>query len=299
MTEDERRRLRHQRRAVALVVRRRPVRGGPRLLRRGRAPHRHRRDAPGVPVPGRRRAAVGAHGPDPRRGPASGPCSATAWSGGWRPASDPAAVAVELTALARRCRSASAARPGYAALIEQHHAVVRPLLDQMLGARPRGRSGSSSRRPGSCSLIACATWRTCSWCGPRGGSATSPCAARSAPRARSSCGSRWRRRWWPRCWAAALAVVLAALEPARHRCTPRRPASRAWPRSRSPAARCSSPCWRRVLSGVGLRESLPALRAASPDLARLREGGRGSTRAPALRARRAGRRRRPRWRSCC
>jgi len=51
-------------------------------------------------------------------------------------ASLPAAEA-ELTALARRLPERFGGSPGYARLIEQHRAVVRPLLDQMLGPAAR------------------------------------------------------------------------------------------------------------------------------------------------------------------
>ncbi len=45
----------------------------------------------------------------------------------------PDAVAVELTSLARRLPGRFGGTPGYARIIEKHRAVVRPLLDQMLG----------------------------------------------------------------------------------------------------------------------------------------------------------------------
>ena len=45
----------------------------------------------------------------------------------------PDAVAVELTSLARRLPERFGGTPGYARIIEKHRAVVRPLLDQMLG----------------------------------------------------------------------------------------------------------------------------------------------------------------------
>jgi predicted permease len=53
------------------------------------------------------------------------------------PGADRESVAAELTALARRLPERFGGSPGYARLIERHHAVVSPLLDQMLGSAGR------------------------------------------------------------------------------------------------------------------------------------------------------------------
>ena len=53
------------------------------------------------------------------------------------PGTDTAAAAAELTALARRLPERFGGSPGYARLIERHRAVVRPLLDEMLGPAAR------------------------------------------------------------------------------------------------------------------------------------------------------------------
>jgi putative ABC transport system permease protein len=53
------------------------------------------------------------------------------------PGTDREAVAAELTALARRLPERFGGSPGYARVIERHHAVVRPLLDEMLGPAAR------------------------------------------------------------------------------------------------------------------------------------------------------------------
>jgi predicted permease len=50
---------------------------------------------------------------------------------------DTAAVAAELTALARRLPERFGGSPGYARVIAQHRAVVRPLLEEMLGPAAR------------------------------------------------------------------------------------------------------------------------------------------------------------------
>jgi predicted permease len=53
------------------------------------------------------------------------------------PGADRAAAAAELTALARRLPERFGGSPGYARIIAQHRAVVRPLLDEMLGPAAR------------------------------------------------------------------------------------------------------------------------------------------------------------------
>ena len=53
------------------------------------------------------------------------------------PGTDREAVAAELTALARGLPQRFGGSPGYARLIERHRAVVRPLLDEMLGPAAR------------------------------------------------------------------------------------------------------------------------------------------------------------------
>ncbi len=50
---------------------------------------------------------------------------------------DASAVAAELTSVARRLPERFGGSPGYARIIERHQAVVRPLLDQMLGPAAR------------------------------------------------------------------------------------------------------------------------------------------------------------------
>jgi predicted permease len=53
------------------------------------------------------------------------------------PGTDEGAVAAELTALARGLPERFGGSPGYARLIEKHRAVVRPLLDELLGGATR------------------------------------------------------------------------------------------------------------------------------------------------------------------
>ena len=53
------------------------------------------------------------------------------------PGTDREAAAAELTALARGLPQRFGGSPGYARLIERHRAVVRPLLDEMLGPAAR------------------------------------------------------------------------------------------------------------------------------------------------------------------
>jgi hypothetical protein len=72
----------------------------------------------------------------PRRGADAGPLrlqhGRAPRSGRLAPAAE-----AELTALARRLPERFGGSPGYARLIEQHRAVVRPLLDEMLGPAAR------------------------------------------------------------------------------------------------------------------------------------------------------------------
>ena len=121
----------------------------------------------------------------------------TSWAG-WRRAPTREAVAAELTALARGLPERFGGSPGYAALIEQHRAVVRPLLDEMLGPAARSlwvlfaavgdRAPDRVRQRGE----------------PLHGSRRrAPARSRRAPRdrglaRRSWCACRWRRRWWRR-----------------------------------------------------------------------------------------------------
>ena len=120
-------------------------------------------------------------------------------------ASLPAAEA-ELTALARRLPERFGGSPGYARLIEQHRAVVRPLLDQMLG--PAARSLWILFAAAAIVLvIACVNVANLFMVRAERRTARSrwrPSArgARSGPRACSSCGCRWRKRSWRRSSAA-------------------------------------------------------------------------------------------------
>ena len=188
---------------------------------------------------------------------------------------DRAAVAAELTAIARGLPERFGGSPGYARLIEQHRAVVRPLLDEMLG--PAARS--------LWILFAAGGDRPPDRLRQRGEPVHGP---RRGPSARSRRAPRDRRLARAARAAAAGGGVRGGAAGGR----PRRPPHRLEPAC--PAARRAGrpPPPRRgrpgrpdaALHAAGRARSrgvacggAAALRGASPDLARLREGGRGST----------------------
>jgi putative ABC transport system permease protein len=190
------------------------------------------------------------------------------------PGTDPSAVATELTAVARRLPERFGGSPGYARLIERHHAVVRPLLDEMLG--PAARSlWILFAAAGIVWLIACANVANLFMV--RVEARQRDLAVRRAIGA--SRGQLVRLQMAETLVAAllggVLAVVLAALSlPALLRAAPA-----GIPRLTEVALNGRTLLFSllaAVLSGVACG-SASALRAASPDLARLREGGRGST----------------------
>ena len=97
------------------------------------------------------------------------------------------------------------ARPNYARIIEQHNALVEPLLDRLVGPIITSRCGCCWARFQSCCSSPAPTSPICSWCAPKGAAATWRCVARLVRRGRSSCdcrwpkrfSSRWRRAHWP------------------------------------------------------------------------------------------------------
>ena len=102
----------------------------------GREPDGDRRDAAGVPLPERRRAAVDRRATIRAEGLRPGRFGYR-WSARMAPGATREAAAAELTALARRLPERFGGSPAYARIIEQHRAVVRPLLDEMLGPAAR------------------------------------------------------------------------------------------------------------------------------------------------------------------
>ena len=168
--------------------------------------------------------------------------SATTWSGRLAPGASLSAAEAELTALARRLPERFGGSPGYARLIERHRAVVRPLLDQMLG--PAARSLWILFAAAAIVLvIACVNvanlfmvraegrQRDLAVRRAIGASRAQLAAAADGGGAR---GGALRRRLGRRPRLG---------QPAARCCARRRPASRASTRSRSARARCSSRCW--------------------------------------------------------
>ena len=202
------------------------------------------------------------------------------------PGADREAVAAELTALARRLPERFGGSPGYARLIERHRAVVRPLLDEMLG--PAARSlWILFAAAAIVLLIACvnvanlfmvraeARQRDLAVRRAIGASRAQLVRLQMAEALVAALlggGSRRRAR---RAEPAGPAARRAARHPAARRGRPRRP------------ARCSSRCWRRSspASRAGARRRCAA---ASPDLAAPARGRPRLDRAQALDARRAG-----------
>jgi predicted permease len=190
------------------------------------------------------------------------------------PGTDRETVATELTALARRLPERFGGSPGYARLMERHRAVVRPLLDEMLG--PAARSlWILFAAAGIVLLIACVNVANLFMV--RAEARHRDLAVR---RAIGASRAQLIRLQMAEALVAALlagvlAVGLARLSlPALLRAAPA-----GIPRLEEVAIGAGTLLFTlvaAVLSGVGCGTAA-ALRAASPDLNRLREGGRGST----------------------
>ena len=190
------------------------------------------------------------------------------------PGAELSAVAAELTALARRLPERFGGSPGYARLIERHRAVVRPMLDQMLG--PASRSlWILFAAAAIVLLIACVNVANLFMV--RTEARQRDLAVRRAIGA--SRAQLVRLQMAEALVAAllggALAVALAGLSlPALLRAAPA-----GIPRLAEVSLSGRTLLFTllaAVLSGVACGGAA-ALRGASPDLARLREGGRGST----------------------
>jgi predicted permease len=184
------------------------------------------------------------------------------------------AVAAELTALAREVPERFGGSPAYARIVERHRAVVRPLLDQMLGPA-RASLWILFAAAGIVLLIACANVANLFMV--RAESRQRDLAVR---RAIGASRAQLVRLQMAEALAVAvlgglLAAALAGLSlPALLRAAPA-----GLPRL-DEVALGSRPLLFTLLAAVlsGLAcGSAAALRGASPDLARLREGGRGST----------------------
>lgn len=190
------------------------------------------------------------------------------------PGTDPEAVAAELTGLARRLPERFGGSPGYARLIEKHRAVVRPLLDQMLG--PAARSlWILFAAAAIVLLIACVNVANLFMV-----RAEARHRDHAVRRAIGASRSQLVRLQMAEALVAALfggvlAVALARLSlPALLRAAPA-----GIPRLEEVSIGAGTLLFTllaAVLSGVACGAAA-ALRAASPDLNRLREGGRGST----------------------
>ena len=191
------------------------------------------------------------------------------------PGATPEAVARELTTLATRLPERFGGSPSYARTIEQHRAVVRPLVDQMLGPASRplwvllGATGIVL-------LIACANVANLFLVRAEGrqrdlavrralGAARGQLIRLQMAEAVIVAGL-----------AGMLAIVLAALSfPAFLRAAP--PGIPRLDQVRLDLPTLLFALAAAVLSALACG-TVPALRGAAPDLQRLRDGGRGSTR---------------------
>ena len=207
-------------------------------------------------------------------------------------------LAAELTRLSKELPARFGGTPGYARIIEQHRAVVDPLLDRMVGPTASTSLWVLLGAVAVVLLIACANvanlflvraegrdardWR----CGARSARAR---AARASPDGRSV----RRRACWPACSRSCSAAVTLPLF------------LRAAPEGipRLAGVRLDLPTLAAAFGLVLLAAlacgAVPALRASSPDLARLREGGRGSTGRRNVGDATCSSSGRPRSRSCC
>jgi len=190
------------------------------------------------------------------------------------PGTDREAVAAELTTLARRLPERFGGSPGYARLIEKHRAVVRPLLDQLLG--PAARSlWILFAAAGIVLLIACLNVANLFMV--RAEARQRDLAVRRAIGASRSELVRLQmgEALVAALLAGGLAVALARLSlPALLRAAP--PGIPRLEEVSVSAFTLLFTLLAAVLSGIACGGAA-ALRGASPDLARLREGGRGST----------------------
>jgi predicted permease len=190
------------------------------------------------------------------------------------PGTDREAVAAELTTLARRLPERFGGSPGYARLIEKHRAVVRPLLDQLLG--PAARSlWILFAAAGIVLLIACLNVANLFMVRAEG--RQRDLAVRRAIGASRSALLRLQiaEALVAALLAGGLAVGLAWLSlPALLRAAP--PGIPRLDEVSISAGTLLFTLLAAVLSGVACGGAA-ALRGASPDLSRLREGGRGST----------------------
>jgi predicted permease len=190
------------------------------------------------------------------------------------PGADLESAAAELTALARRLPERFGGSPGYARIIEQHRAVVRPLLDEMLG--PAARSlWILFAAAGIVLLIACANVANLFMVRAEG--RHRDLAVRRAIGA--SRAQLVRLQMAEALVAALLGGLLAVLLAAASLPALLRAAPAGIPRLAEAALGGRTLLFTllaAVLSGLACG-SAAALRGASPDLARLREGGRGST----------------------
>ncbi len=187
---------------------------------------------------------------------------------------DPEAVAAELTTLARGLPERFGGSPGYARLIEKHRAVVRPLLDQLLG--PVARSlWILFAAAGIVLLIACLNVANLFMV--RAEARQRDLAVRRAIGASRSELVRLQmgEALIAALLAGGLAVGLARISlPALLRAAP--PGIPRLDEVSISAGTLLFTLLAAVLSGIACGGAA-ALRGASPDLARLREGGRGST----------------------
>jgi predicted permease len=193
-----------------------------------------------------------------------------------KPGVTPAALADELTGLARELPQRFGGTPAYARLIEKHRAVVRPLREQMLGA---------STRPllvllaavGIVLLVACANVANLFLVRAEGRQ-RDLALRRAIGAARSQL---FRLQMAEALVVAGLAALLslgvaAALLPLVLRFAPEVPRLDLVPRfALSPASLLFTLV--AALVAAGICGAVPALRSSRAEFARLREGGRGST----------------------
>jgi len=190
------------------------------------------------------------------------------------PGADRDAAAAELTTLAQRLPERFGGSPGYARMIEKHRAVVRPLLDQLLG--PAARSlWILFAAAGIVLLIACVNVANLFMV--RAEARQRDLAVRRAIGASRSELVRLQmgEALVAALLAGVLAVALARISlPALLRAAP--PGIPRLDEVSISAGTLLFTLLAAVLSGVACGGAA-ALRGASPDFARLREGGRGST----------------------
>jgi putative ABC transport system permease protein len=190
------------------------------------------------------------------------------------PGADLSAAAAELTAVARGLPERFGGSPGYARLIERHRAVVRPLLDEMLGPAARSLWVLFAA---AAIVLAIACVNVANLFMVRAESRHRDLAVRRAIGA--SRAQLARLQMAEAVVAALLAGVLAVALAGVSLPLLLRAAPAGIPRLDDVAL--GSPAllfalFAAALSGIACGGAA-ALRAASPDLARLREGGRGST----------------------